>query len=414
MRIAFISYEYPPDTACGGIATYVAQAARMLSNRGHEVEVFTSSPHCAGSESNGSLVVHRIQTDDRTRFPEPIALLFADRNDVERFDVRQGPDCMAEAASASALAPDVPLVVKLHTGMSLIQGILFSTLRFRTRVCKRLGAIRREECPIWTADHPSHAIGRRYALAADEVAAPSQAISRRCIRMWGLDQSRISCYPYPFQASAALLAIPADTNFRTVTFVGRLEMRKGVIDLADAIPLVLKRRADAKFRFVGAPLSSPEPGVDMRTFLQRRLAGYEASVRFDDAVSHDQVDHVYAASDVCVFPSLWESFGFVCLEAMAAARGVVATGNGGMAELLERGRCGRLVSPRNPGEIARAVVELLSDRALCAELGRRARERVVAQYHPDRIVKLQEQSYQRAIERHRSRTSVATPASSTS
>ena len=51
MRIAFISYEYPPDTAAGGIATYARQAAHMLRDRGHAVEVFAASPHRTGMGS---------------------------------------------------------------------------------------------------------------------------------------------------------------------------------------------------------------------------------------------------------------------------------------------------------------------------------------------------------------------------
>jgi glycogen synthase len=44
MRIAFVSHEYPPDTAFGGIATYVRQAATLLAGRGHSVEVFAAGP----------------------------------------------------------------------------------------------------------------------------------------------------------------------------------------------------------------------------------------------------------------------------------------------------------------------------------------------------------------------------------
>jgi glycogen synthase len=50
MKIAFISYEYPPDTAVGGIATYVYHAAKMMNERGHNVEVFAASGKRSCSE----------------------------------------------------------------------------------------------------------------------------------------------------------------------------------------------------------------------------------------------------------------------------------------------------------------------------------------------------------------------------
>ena len=68
MRIAFVSYEYPPDTAYGGIATYVYQAAKMLRERGHQVEVFAASPNRAGTETENGFLVHRTNVKEQQKF----------------------------------------------------------------------------------------------------------------------------------------------------------------------------------------------------------------------------------------------------------------------------------------------------------------------------------------------------------
>jgi len=60
MKIALVSYEYPPDTSYGGISTYVYQAAHMLVKAGHLVEVFTASPTRTGSCQESGINVHRI------------------------------------------------------------------------------------------------------------------------------------------------------------------------------------------------------------------------------------------------------------------------------------------------------------------------------------------------------------------
>jgi glycogen synthase len=57
MKIAFISYEYPPDTSYGGIATYVKQASQLLCQRGHHVEVFAASPDRCGTEVEEGILV---------------------------------------------------------------------------------------------------------------------------------------------------------------------------------------------------------------------------------------------------------------------------------------------------------------------------------------------------------------------
>jgi glycosyltransferase involved in cell wall biosynthesis len=141
----------------------------------------------------------------------------------------------------------------------------------------------------------------------------------------------------------------------------------------------------------------------MRQLLERRLRPHLGSIEFTGAVPRERIPEVLANTDVCVFPSRWENFPFVCLEAMAAARGIVGSSAGGMAEMLDGGRAGRLVPPWSPGRIAHAVLELLTDPILRTRLGNVARERVLAEYDPDRIGVLREASYVRAIQRRRAR-----------
>src|SRR6185369_13244206 len=98
MRIAFVSYEYPPDTADGGIATYVQQAAWMLRDCGHEVEVFAASRECTRTSRESGLSVHRILTENRQVFAEQIAPVFIRRHQAAPFDVLEGPDYNADAS----------------------------------------------------------------------------------------------------------------------------------------------------------------------------------------------------------------------------------------------------------------------------------------------------------------------------
>jgi glycogen synthase len=108
-------------------------------------------------------------------------------------------------------------------------------------------------------------------------------------------------------------------------------------------------------------------------------------------------------SDICVFPSIWESVGFVCLEAMAAGRGVIASGGSGMAELIEDGRTGRLVPPRDPRSLAEAMLEVIADPSGRIAMGEKARAYARLAYTSEVIGPLQEASYLRAIKRGRPR-----------
>lgn len=407
MHIAFISYEYPPDTAVGGIATYVKQAASMLAHRGHEVEVFAASTTRSGMETEDGVLVHRLQNLDMTSdgtgaFPARIAPLFAQRHAAAAFDVLEAPEYRAEGRDAVRLVPGIPLVVKLHTPSYLLRSMntaLYSPVRRTLSAAKSL--LRRER-PFYDYK-PEEDPERTYCLDADEIAAPSRTIGELVAEKWGLNRDKMAVYPLSYVPADALLRVPLETKTDTVTYYGRLEMRKGVVDLADAIPLILESCPQAKFRFVGKSLPSPQMGRDMKTFLSQKLARQAGSVQFMDPVTLAQIPVLLAATDVCVFPSLWENFPNTCLESMSAGRGVVATDPSGMAEMLRDGATdyGLLVPPQSPEKIAQAVIELLQNPAQRIAFGVAARQRVLDQYSLNRVGMLQEASYSRAIERRR-------------
>jgi glycogen synthase len=394
MKIALISFEYPPDTALGGIATYVLHAAHMLHDRGHHVEVFAASSTQTGTFDDDGVVVHRLCETGRFSFPYRVAPLFARRHESIRFDVVEAPEYFADAAGAIQLVPNIPLVVKLHTPSYLLWRTTFGHSRW-VMARNYFASVRRGELPPW---NPNHGLERTITLAADEIAAPCQAIADEVVQAWDLERWRTAVVPNVYEPAQSLLDINPHTNTQTITFVGRLEVRKGVITLASAIPLVLRDNPKLKFRFVGRSVELRK-GVEMIDHLKKMLAGYESSVEFTGPLPLDQMPNMLSQTDISVFPSIWENFPNVCLEAMSAARGVIGSSAGGMKEILDNGAVGRLVAPNQPRQLADAILELAAKPELRIELGIKARARILSEYCPARVGELQEESYQRAIAR---------------
>jgi glycogen(starch) synthase len=165
-----------------------------------------------------------------------------------------------------------------------------------------------------------------------------------------------------------------------------------------AIPLVLERKPTARFVLVGADAFSYRGHASMREYLLGSLPeNCRESVLFMGRLPHREVAAQFQRASVCVFPSLFEVFGYTCLEAMTYGRAIVGSSNGGMSELLDDGRAGLLFTPPDAGELGRHIVTLLEDAELRRTLGRRARERVLEQYHPDAVMPLFEEYYRRAI-----------------
>ena len=114
-----------------------------------------------------------------------------------------------------------------------------------------------------------------------------------------------------------------------------------------------------------------------RRRLERHAAriGLAGHVRFVGAVRHEQLADYYAMADVCVVPSLTESFGFVALEAQALGTPVVAAAVGGLREIVDDGVTGLLVEGHDPADYALAIAEVLADPVRKAEMADEARRR---------------------------------------
>jgi phosphatidylinositol alpha-mannosyltransferase len=150
----------------------------------------------------------------------------------------------------------------------------------------------------------------------------------------------------------------------SVLYVGRLEPRKGVERLLDAMRDVQRHVPCAQLVIVG-------DGPD-RARLESHARELNIDATFVGRVSDADLPGFYGAADVVCSPALRdESFGIVLLEAMAAGRPIVATNIAGYAELLDPAGCARLVDPDDAMSLAREISTILGEPALARTLGER-------------------------------------------
>jgi glycosyltransferase involved in cell wall biosynthesis len=196
----------------------------------------------------------------------------------------------------------------------------------------------------------------RFWRGADVVLAASQAVARR------LGELHAEVVYPPVDPDPPLEPAPWPVGDGPVVgFVGRLEPRKGPLDLVRAAPAIRRGSPGAHVVLVG---DGPYGGA----------AEYTRAVLGSPEVEH----HSWSANapglmrhlDVLVLPSYEEPFGTVLAEAMAVGTPVVATAVDGLPEVVRDGVTGRLVSPGDPEALAAAVLEVLSRRQ---EMGRAAR-----------------------------------------
>jgi glycosyltransferase involved in cell wall biosynthesis len=162
----------------------------------------------------------------------------------------------------------------------------------------------------------------------------------------------------------------------SIGFVGRLEPRKGILDLLRAMPDVTERVPGVRLVVVRGPALEADRAYEQRVEQQIAQLG-------DDAVLLGPVPdarRLMAWFDVLCVPSIREPFGTVAAEALAAGTPAVVTDSGGMTEYVTHGRNGAVVPPGEPQELAEALAHTL---ARAGEMRDAARESV-ARFQPDR------------------------------
>jgi glycosyltransferase involved in cell wall biosynthesis len=175
--------------------------------------------------------------------------------------------------------------------------------------------------------------------------------------------------------AAVPAALPIDQTGVVFGFIGRLDQRKGTRDLLDAWPGVSAALEDASLVIVGKGFLEQEVADRARTLERVTYLGYRADVA-----------SVLKAVDVVVVPSLWEGFGLIAAEALAAQRPVIASDASSLPEIVRHEREGWLVPPAQPTALAAAMIAAARAPEARARMGKAGRERVEQHFSLDRMV----------------------------
>ncbi|MBX9689494.1 MAG: glycosyltransferase family 4 protein [Candidatus Obscuribacterales bacterium] len=405
MRVCLISREYPPETGFGGIATFVRHLAHGLKELGHEVEVVALAKETEKVVDDNGVRVHRVlpyplegELDAVNRcmpYSRYVLLTtlslwrkFHELHQQKPFDVAESPELLAESIYASVLRV-VPLLIRLYTPHS-----------------KFMAENLHNTAP--TFDHMFVATMERIAMAgADILTSPSQDLADFVAQDLPCPVENIVIVRNPIDpdefSPEGEVAIAADGR-KTILFVGRLEERKGIQYLVQAIPAVLKQCPDTRFVIIGDDTINAAGGqrsvlADLKNTLKDN--GAENAVTFINRVPLSDLPKYYRSADISVVPSLYDNSPYTCLEAMSCGRAVIGTSAGGTREYIEDDFSGVIVPPRDPAALADAIVNLLKDEAYRRRISENARKRVLEKFQRKKIAADTVELYHLAIERHK-------------
>lgn len=417
MRICLISREYPPDTGWGGIGAYTFQHARALKEVGHDVEVISLTKKestedfsmlAPGEECADPLFVpvHRaawgplLQELSTVWISLPythfvlkssVALWrkFLEVHSVKPFDVVEAPEHLAEALFP-AITRICPLLIRLHTPHSKFMQERYHNLN--NSFDQELVAI----------------LERTAMLEADVLSSPSEDLAQYVATDTAIDLGQIQIVRNPVDCVKftpdGVKAISQDGR-TTVFFAGRLEERKGIRYLIEAVPMVLKTNPNARFVVVGADTNTGPGKTSVLSALTKQLAvsGAKSAVQFISHVPLDQMPAHYRSADICVVPSLYENAPYTVLEAQATGKPVIGTSAGGSKEYISDGVTGFVVPPRDSEALAQKINVLIADSALREKMGKASRDISLSRFDRTIIVNEAVKSYELTIKRHKER-----------
>lgn len=387
MNIVFLSKDYPIDSAAGGVGTYSFEMSRLLSKLGHNVFIITRSGNNQSSEyvdDNGTRIfrVKSGKTIKHSPFMERIQYSFAVsrklREIVKKYsiDIVEGREAHAEAFWYFFFHPrgrKPLLVIKLHTPESIIFQMNQCAYGYEFRLIRDL-----EE---W------------WIRRSDQIIGLTNAIVELTLNYFQLKLREIPIVSNPIDIQ---FFVPSekenyDNNYQ-VLYVGRLEFRKGTHVLMRAIPRVLKKIPETKFLLIGSDCG-------MKRILQNMVEEYdcEKNVILLGEKGREDLKHYYQNTTLCVVPSLWENHPYVCLEAMACGKPVIASNVAGIPEIIKHELSGILVPAGSSIQLANAIIRVLEDKNLREYIGQNARKRIEEYYSPHYVAKQNLKIYEKLL-----------------
>ena len=392
MRIGFFVWEYPPKIV-GGLGTYAEYITREFVELGHDVSVFTLNPGdlktrevLRGVEihrpliADASKIFPMIVIDDLKKWGTNIRLF----NDIFIYNILSTTKFINQLIRKEGYHFDI---VCVHDWLSSISGLIIKneteipvvfhvhSTEWGRRGGQGSSVISHFE---WTMAHTADRIITVSHTMRDDLIRhgwPQQKISV----VWnGVDPERYDpeiCKPEEVEKVRERYGISNDWSM--IFFLGRLTWVKAVRNLLQAMPIVLSEYPKTKLVILG----KGEEQRDVMETAERLGIKDNVVCRFEFVPEKERILH-YAAADLCVFPSVYEPFGIVSLEAMAMKKPVVVGARGVVGfreQVIPSGseQSGVHVNGNDPTDIAWGIKQVLQDPERARRWGENGRKRVL-------------------------------------
>jgi glycosyltransferase involved in cell wall biosynthesis len=386
LTVMMLTWEFPPRII-GGISPHVYYLSKNLTKNGLKIYVITCDfPGAPQHEVIDGVEVFRV---DSYKNPSPDFATWVYLMNVNmqkeaaalfnslggKVDIFHAHDWLvANAGIGLKHVFRKPLIATIHsTEIGRRNGIHFDYERMihETEAWLTYEAWRVICCSDYMVSHVKWAFG----LPADKLVMIPNGVEIEAYKK--IENENLSSFRSKF-------ALPEE---KIVLFVGRLVYEKGVHVLINAVPKVLEK-VNAKFVIVGNGYMKEQLSNIVRNM------GLAHKVHFAGFVDDETLRKLQKCADVSVVPSLFEPFGIVALEAMAAKSPVVVSDTGGLSEIVEHEVTGVKVYANNPESLAWGITRVLLDENFAKRIKENAYKKVQEKYNWNKIAQQTKKTYE--------------------
>ena len=412
MKICLLSYRGNPY--CGGQGIYLMYLAEEMVRNGHEVHVIVGPPYPFEMEG---VHVHYISNhnyfNNKTEYikpHKPFASL-APMNFYEFVASKLGIFPEIETFSFRAFLKLKELVKEhdfdiIHDNQCLGYGFMLIKnlgIPFISTIHHPLSIDR----STWF-EYPSNfsikmkrilyyplTMQKYVANKMDQIITVSHDSALEINKAFGVKNEKISVVYNGMDTSIFYPIEGVKKKEKSIIFVGNVEDRKkGIIYLLKALTMT-KHKVN---------LTIVDGGAPARTFVPRLISrfGLNSQVTFTGKIPIEKLIELYSQTEIAVFPSLYEGFGFPAAEAMACELPVITSTAGALPEVVgEHMETGYLVEPRDPKAIAEGIDFLIDNPDVAEKLGKEGRKRILKLFTWENAAQELENIYEEVISAHR-------------
>jgi phosphatidylinositol alpha-1,6-mannosyltransferase len=415
MRILHITPQYHP--ARGGAETYTKEISERLIKRGHDVTVLTLNSSGGSGSSGNSLTdatvineVHLRRFLPTGRLQGVVSILLKTRGAHRLFGAGPGMDRMRMLADSPYGLRAFHLSVRSRPDVVAVINWYGGSLAYQTCLARRSGAFALVGVPLFHTEFDwSHS-----ALYGPMLARCDAVVTLTEHEKAFVDQRSTvnNAHVVGVGVDPAVFAGADGTAIRSrhgigdaplVGYVGRMVPSKGVVTLIEAMKIIWRTHPDVRLLLAGPGLpTSPDCQADVAEAFAGLSGADRSRIIGIDRFNDDEKGSIFDALDVFAMPSIAESFGIAYLEAWVRNKAVIGARIGSTQCVIEDGVDGLLVTPRNPDDLANAILRLLSDRATREQMGRAGYAKMRTHFTWDRITDKVEHVYRDAMSRSRS------------